>query len=408
MSEAAREGSWSIRTKVRVALIAVLLLVLPQTALSIYYVSQISTTAALVSIRAALVVDVRTVRRGVDSLSLPPTTLAISESVADRYLGTLDRLLEIARAAAKRHTAHEAELSHVAGGLSAVRKAAADLFRFVKRARESVAGATALEQLLAGQGPEGGVDVGPLREALTFSLRDVDERMDAVLIGVYDELRGEQVFAQRVVDHADRHLISLTMLTCGLVLALFFLLPGRLVAPIRRLTRAVDNAGAGVMEAPLTAPSDDEVGKLGAALFATLETLRRFDDAKRQRIVEDGAKVSTLLAMLPRAVAILDDRFRIQQCNHAFSQLFGALEQIRDTPAPRLVSDGDALRRMLVHNTQARGATEAVELEVPDASPSRWLTRAVACRDRRGAATHLILALEPISPQVIHRVDAPV
>lgn len=90
-----------------------------------------------------------------------------------------------------------------------------------------------------------------------------------------------------------------------LALVLGALVTGRLVRPLRRMTRQVERIGAGDYEARLAARTDDEFGRLAAAINrmaaaveTSIETLRGADQLRRELIANVGHDLRTPLTGL--------------------------------------------------------------------------------------------------------------
>ncbi|MDX1546859.1 MAG: HAMP domain-containing sensor histidine kinase [Rhodothermales bacterium] len=128
----------------------------------------------------------------------------------------------------------------------------------------------------------------------------------------------------------------------ALALGAFF--TGRLIRPLRRMTRQVERIGAGEYEARLPAASDDEIGRLAGAINRmagqveqSVEALRATDRLRRELVANVGHDLRTPLAA---ALGYLEEAARyLDAGDHAAAA--GALATARRQSAylSRLIDD---------------------------------------------------------------------
>jgi len=390
----ADNSGWSISTKVRVALVAVLLLIAPQVALTVYYLVELESTADAVSARTRFVVDMGGLRETVLSIDVPQPLDSNAPS-EDRFLDAVTGAMAATQEASDNNPSFKSEIQRISDGLAGLDQATREYVKAIRQAREIAPTRRALAELLSGDPAETGVDLAPLLEGIAITRADLRERFDAATIRAYDQLRSDEVYAKRVVDHADRNLATLTMLTVVFVVMLLVALPGRLVLPIRRLTQVVRQAEKGKLETDVEF-GDAEVGALADAFSSLMRQVREFDQRKRNRIIEDAAKLDLLLEQLDGPAALLlAPSLLVERSNRAFRELLGVQVTDTDVPLPDLMAEGgDAMRMVLTRGASLRGRQEPVALEILTGDAKRpMLADVQLCRDQRGRPTHLLLVL---------------
>jgi len=144
----------------------------------------------------------------------------------------------------------------------------------------------------------------------------------------------------KIFNQASRNLVSLTILAFVFIAVLIIVLPGRLVRPLRHITDVIRQAGGGKYDVEVQIQSHDEVGLLARTFRKTMLRVLDFDERKKDRIVEDGAKIDVLVRHMPMAAAIINRRYVIESANDAFHDLFELSAQDLDTPLPHVFSDG--------------------------------------------------------------------
>ena len=389
-------GRWSIRAQLRVALVGVLLLILPQVSLTIYYLVEMTHTAEIAATRMRLAIDAQHLSRGLRQLELPSAVDATS-TARQSTLQRVDSLLGFAAEAGDRAGEFaEADAARITDALRGHRDAIEAWFEAMINARSTAATADAFRELLGGDPAQTGFDFEPLEMQLSDTRAHIDDAIDTTMIGVFDQLRYEQDQAQLVLDHADRNLISLTMLTMIFVLVLLVALPKRLVRPLGRLVHVVRQARAGRLDAEVDTTGDDEVSHLASAFVDTMTRVREFDERKRERILEDAVKLEVLLRSMEAPTAILTRRFVVELCNRAFRELFALGSDEAELALPGLLHEGgDSLRQMLTHVLEQRDELRGQRLTLcaADGVAHAFTAGIQPCRDGRGRVTHLIVTL---------------
>ena len=388
---------FGIPGKVRLALVGVLLLILPQVALTLYYLIELSKSSAILASRSQSVAVVAELRAGFRSLQVPDA-LTSTEETERGYLRGVDALSTRARALDADDVDIGAQYQAIADHLHGVRRAAARWFSAVRRARDVASGAQALKSILSGSPSQTGIDLGPLRDNIAEASAALELRFDAAVSHYADDLTIEQDYVKRLLDHADRNLIALTMLTCIYLAGLFLVLPGRLLRPLSRITQVIRQAEDGKLDLVVNDPSSDAVGLLARTLNRTFERIRAFDERKKDRIVEDGAKLEALLGHLGYPAAILTTGHVVDTANRAFRDVFGLTDADAETPLPAIMSEGGAaLRQLLDRASHHREALSDVAVQVVGRDgPARPFAATIdVCRDRRGRVSHVLLLLRP-------------
>ncbi len=386
----------SFRYRVRLALLVVLLVTLPQLALTLYYLRQIRLTADVVASRGAVLRELEQVRTGVVGLAIPDA-LALTDESRQRLQRQLAEASDRARSIASAFPLH-------AGSLARFTELTATTAREVS---DWHAASLAMPSFGAAPDMAGSLTVAQLDESLRTeeaaarrgrvldARLALDRAIHSVINTTLDQLRTEGVVAEETVAHADRNLVTLGLLALVVMVLLLLALPATLVEPIRRLTRSVRSAGHG-LSAAVADTADDELGELAAAVGETVEMLRGFDALKRDRIVEDGGKIEALLRHAGCPAAVLSSTFVVEAANRDFLALLGGKND-EDTPLPEFFGrSGDELGELLLRVKEHRHeATDSVELVGPDGKGRQWKAVVDVCRDRRARPTHLLLLLRP-------------
>lgn len=396
-TSAPRAGRGTVRARIRLALAGLLLLIVPQIALTVYYLVELQSASARVAALTGFVVDLGTLRSATQAIEMPP---APELEAADRaaFEGSVDGAIRAAGELAESASdSLREELAAVHEGLVVMRAAGVAWLSTVLEAKQALPGPGALEKLLRAPPSETGLDMAALVRDYGSARADLADRIDDAFVRAYEGLRFQQDQVDRVVDHADRNLVALTMISLVFVIALVIMLPARLLRPLIRLEMAVRKAGTSELPLPPD-DMDDEVGRLASAFRETMLRIREFDARKRDRIVQDSAKLDVLLERTGVPAALLTSRLRIERSSRSFRALVGLTGLDDEAVLPDLLSDGsDALRQLLNRAVQQREGIEGAPVEIigADGATHRFSAVVDLCRDRRGRVNHLLLALVP-------------
>ncbi len=200
------------------------------------------------------------------------------------------------------------------------------------------------------------------------------------------------------VESADRYLITLVLLTLVYIVVLVFIVPERLVAPLRHLSSVVHRVTLGRYD--VRAPTDyrDEFGSFGESFNHMLDQVLAFDDLKRERIYQDRARIARLADLIADPIAMVDTRLRLSLANRPFRKLFAIADGYEDTDIRDRLDPGDtselgrALEAALRRHRPVR--------RLPVSVTSRLGTHDLALtiepgRDSAGRIAYLLLRFEP-------------
>jgi PAS domain-containing protein len=141
---------------------------------------------------------------------------------------------------------------------------------------------------------------------------------------------------------------------------------------------------------------DDEIGSITRSFQQTMEKLRFFDEQKRDRIVQDAAKLSLILDELSEPAAIVTTQYWVDAANQPFRALFGLTSDESEIPLPALLEEGSSvLEQRLLHAVQSRTTVTGSGLQLTDVDGNEQTYEAYVrpCIDTEGRLTHLLLIL---------------
>lgn len=403
---ASRAGQrrWSIRAKVRLALLSILCLIVPLVMLSIYYLVDLHELSGGIRDRAQLVMELQLLRDGVRRLEIPEDPVTTTEKTEAHFRVALNLLDERAAELSRRAPDFVTPEAGIIGTLGGLRKATDAWFREVRRVRNVAPNRKALEALVAQDPSATDVDFKVLSRAVADGHTALDLQVQGAGNRVAEDLMLQRKEVGGVVDHADRNLISLLLLIVILIGLLFIVLPERLMQPIRHITHVIRQAESGKLDVRIEGRGDDEVGLLAHTYNQAMARLREFDDRKRDRIVEDAAKLDAILAHFPYPAAILTRGLVTDQANRPFREAFGLGSRDDGSPLPDVLSVGrEELRALLQSSVKQREGMSSRQVELTTAAGAPvagWMT-VDPCRDRRGVVTHLIVTLRASSTTAV-------
>lgn len=153
-----------------------------------------------------------------------------------------------------------------------------------------------------------------------------------------------------LADDATRNLVTLLILTTLVVAYFTVRFPQRLLQPLTRITHAVKMAEGGRLDvrAPLT--NLEELDSLAQSFNNTMASIDDFDGKKRNRILTDRNKLDYLVTQLPDAAAILDITSALDVTNLGFREVFGLGQEWRGRRLTDLVAEGAAPLRLALHH----------------------------------------------------------
>ncbi len=366
---------------------------LPQVGLTIYYLGEIRTTASLIEENSTYIDALAQLQQEASVLVLPEPD-AISDSALERHTQSLQALREHIQASLRvmpkfQETKKQLTLAVSDLAVSAERWSAA-----VARARESAPDAAAFLRLVKFP-EESGSDIMNLARQYHVRRMELSERFIAFTSDAAQSLRAEREYTTKLVEHADRNLITLTMLVFIFIAVLFVVLPENLVRPLREMTRGIRDVGRGHMSARLSTGEHDELGALARAFNDMMEVLEDFDSRKRDRIVADGGRLDGALRAISNPAAVLTPNFIVEASNPAFRTLFSLSSADEERPLPNVLDAGRReFREILEKAIGRREPLSNVQVSLSSGGKrTSHLLSAQPCRDRRGRTVGMVISL---------------
>jgi len=376
-------GFWrrtSIQARVRTALVGVLLLTAPQVALTLYYLADLSEAAHSVHQRVHLVM-----------------VLTKAELRADELAKQSEGILppELEKGVLESMEAWEADIQtlatdHPEAMLSELVDAAEDVkTQWLKRTERLKSTAA------PGSPPADGTAPPVVVAAPVLDWSGVKQAFQGAFVQARDQMKTNDTVVEKIFGKASRNLVSLTILAFIFVAALIVMLPARLVRPLRHITEVIRQAAEGKYGVTVQIDTQDEVGQLAQAFQKTMVRVRDFDERKKDRIVEDGAKIDALIRHMPMAAAILNRGYVIEVANDNFNHLFELTDQDVDQPWPDGFAEGsERIRQVLDSVVNHREALVKQVVTVHGGQGPLSLEMSVDyCRDRAGKVGFVLVLI---------------
>ena len=153
-------------------------------------------------------------------------------------------------------------------------------------------------------------------------------------------------------EQIQRDLWVVTLGGCALSLAVTYLVVGRIVRPLSRLTEGAQAIASGDDEHAVYVESRDELGLLGAAFNHMQRKLHR----RLGQLRENSERLATVLGSMVEGVIAVDDNRNILLANEAGRTLLDFVT-------------ADAINRPLIEVTRSRAVLDAVETAFADEQP---------------------------------------
>lgn len=144
-----------------------------------------------------------------------------------------------------------------------------------------------------------------------------------------------------LVARAQRNISVVLILTILVSAYLLFILPSRIVKPISAITNIIRRAEQGDYEATAKSASEDEVGQLALFLNRMLRQVRTHDSLKTEKIFTQQKKVEALADAMTEGVLILNHEREITLVNRTLEQRLGWQSEVMDKPLGAVDSKGE-------------------------------------------------------------------
>ena len=201
---------------------------------------------------------------------------------------------------------------------------------------------------------------------------------------------------KRSVNEANRYLITLVLLTLVYIFIVILVLPSRLVRPLVHFTSVMERAATGQLDVRARVVGDDEMGDMGKRFNIMLERLGTFDRLKRDRIYEDGARIHSLGDRIDHPLAILDTNLAFEYANSSMRKLLALSDDLEGRELYTVVGGDDArdLVALLDKTLKRRRRLDGVVLQLETKHGTKTLAVSTEVgRNRAGQISYLILSL---------------
>ena len=176
-------------------------------------------------------------------------------------------------------------------------------------------------------------------------LRSLTYRMMALNT---DALNRKTEAANRRADQANRNLLLFATLAVLLALALVGSVPEAAVQPLRRLTAALDHATARDFSASIPQESHDEFGQVARAFNRMLSQLREYRTSTEADLITERNRAASIVNTLDEGLLLLDENRHILLANPVLCELLGMpVTQLVGRPAATVRLENDLFQAML-------------------------------------------------------------
>ena len=214
------------------------------------------------------------------------------------------------------------------------------------------------------------------------------------LLTEQNQLAGGRI--QQSVDEANRYLITLVLLTLVYIFVVVLVLPSRLVRPLVHVSSVMERAATGQLDVRARVAGDDEMGDLGQNLNKMLERLGSFDRLKRDRIYEDAGRIRALGDLIDHPLAILDTHFAFEYANKTMRNLLQLPDGVEGKGLAQTMGGRDSrdLIALLDKALKRRRPLDGIPLTLKTSQGDQSLRlSARPGRNRAGQISYLILTL---------------
>ena len=374
------------------ALFGVLLLMLPQVGLTIFYVGEMHETSRVIHVNVDYINGLSKLRLETSQLWLPAPEDA-NAAAESRHIASIHELIRKV-ADPKYAEQPEGTSAQLQAGLEALAESAGRWFLAVNKAREVAADAAAFQRLvtMSASANEG---IPALLVQYQQAQLDLAELFAVFTDHAAQRTRMERDYAKKLQEHAERNLITLAMLVFIFIGVLFVVLPNSMARPLREMARSIREVGHGRVGVRIDVSGSDEVGEIASAFNTTMEVLEGFDARKRDRIVADGGRLDGVLQSFEEPAAVLTPTLTVEASNSAFRAMFEYSSADDDSSLPSLLQAGRReLRSVLERGMQRRDAIQGVSITF--SRGQRKIESSLStypCRDIRGRTVGLLLVL---------------
>jgi nitrogen fixation/metabolism regulation signal transduction histidine kinase len=195
--------------------------------------------------------------------------------------------------------------------------------------------------------------------------------------------------AERYSSRGARNIWTVLILSMGFIIYLIVVLPERIVIPIRRITNIVKRIEKGDLNISVKGFPPDEMGELVNNIARMINSVRRIDGLKTQKIHESERKVKFLINNIAEGVIVLSDEKRVLTINPpALGMLKSKPDDIEGKPL-------EAIKSLSILQTPMERLFEqgekVDEIRFAAKDGSEYRVNVWAIRDAAGNATGAIL-----------------
>lgn len=176
----------------------------------------------------------------------------------------------------------------------------------------------------------------PEMTLLSQSLSETSEKVRSLANELeqrsWHQLEQHRQQSELVVARAQRNIAVVLILTILVSAYLLFILPSRIVKPISAVTNIIKRAERGDYDVTAKSASKDEVGQLALFLNRMLRQVRTHDSLKTEKILTQQRKVEALANAITEGVLILNHEQEITLVNRTLQQQLGWQSKVVDQP----------------------------------------------------------------------------
>lgn len=190
-------------------------------------------------------------------------------------------------------------------------------------------------------------NVARITELLRGTKKEIDGQNSRILNNVREYIKELTESGEKYASRGARNIWSVLIITLLFVVVLIIVLPERIVIPIRRLSRFIQQVERGNLNITMKGFPEDEIGNLVFHFSKMLNKMRKIDKLKTQKIHESERKSKFIIESIDEGLLVLNDELRIITCNKPIFKIIGGDSETIEQKSLKDIQELDDLVRKI-------------------------------------------------------------
>jgi nitrogen fixation/metabolism regulation signal transduction histidine kinase len=232
-----------------------------------------------------------------------------------------------------------------------------------------------------------------ITELLRNTKKNIDAQNAKILSNVREHIKELTESGEKYSSRGARNIWTVLIITLVFVIILIVVLPERIVIPIRRLSRFIQQVERGNLNVTMKGFPEDEIGNLVFHFSKMLNRMKRIDTLKTQKIHESERKSKFIIESVAEGVLVLNDELRILTWNKPVLTIIGIDSETIEQRSLKDIKEVHDLEKKVTK--PFKNGEKIDDFVFTNKNGEKYLIKVLVLRDMTGKPMGMVILFKP-------------